>query len=160
MRVLLFGNSGAGKTAYAPNLARAHALAQLDLDPIVWEPGQVAVLCPAAVVNEDLLRSFERNCAWVIEGCYGELIETAAPHCSDLVFLNPGLAACRENCRRRPGEPHKYAAREEQDARLAPLLDWVAADYARDDPCSYARHRRLCDAFAGPKRELTFLPPL
>lgn len=160
MRVLLFGHSGAGKTADAPNLARAHALAHLDLDPIVWQPGQVAVLRPAALVNEDLRRFFARNCAWVIEGCYGELIETAAPHCSDLVALNPGLAACRQNCRRRPWEPHENASREEQDARLAPLLDWVAADYARDDSWSYARHRRLCDAFAGPKRELKLLPPL
>lgn len=160
MRVLVFGNSGAGKTVYARHLARAHALAHLDLDTIAWMPGQEPVPRPLADVRGDLLHFVARNPAWVIEGCYGELIAAAAPHCSELVFLNPGLQACIENCRRRAWEPHKYATRQDQDARLAMLLDWVAGYYRRDDDCSYARHRRVFDAFAGPKRELTALPPL
>lgn len=159
MRVLVFGNSGSGKTVYARRLADTHSLPHLDLDTVVWEPGRIAVPRDARAVEADLRAFIDRHPAWVIEGCYGELIESAAAHCSELVFLNPGLEACLENCRRRPWEPHKYASKAAQDAMLPPLLDWVRGYYARDDPWSYAVHRRLFDRFAVNKRELTTLPP-
>lgn len=160
MRVLIFGNSGSGKTVYAKQLAAAHALAHLDLDTIVWEPGRVAEMRNARAVEADLCAFIDRQPAWVVEGCYGDLIEAAAPRCTELVFLNPGLEACLANNRQRPWEPHKYASKQAQDAMLAPLLDWVRGYYTRDDPWSYARHRRLFDAFAGSKRELKSLPPI
>ncbi len=46
MRVLIFGNSGSGKSTYARALADREHLAHLDLDSIVWEPNQIAVLAP------------------------------------------------------------------------------------------------------------------
>ena len=160
MRVLLFGNSGSGKSTFARRLASAHALAHLALDSIVWEPGRVAAQRPRADVRAELSAFIGRHPAWVIEGCYGELIEAAAAHCTELVFLNPGLDACLENCRRRPWEPHKYPSKQAQDAMLPQLLEWVHGYATRDDAWSYARHRRLFDEFAGNKRELTTLPPV
>ncbi len=47
MKVLIFGNSGSGKSSLAGALAERHGLARLDLDSIVWESGQVAVQRPA-----------------------------------------------------------------------------------------------------------------
>lgn len=90
---------------------------------------------------------------WVIEGCYGDLVEAVSPHCSELVFLNPGLEACLANNRRRPWEPHKYASPQEQDAMLENLQAWVAVYYERLDDCSYHAHRRTFDSFSGPKSE-------
>jgi adenylate kinase family enzyme len=158
MRVLIFGNSGSGKSVLARRLAAENGLAHLDLDNIVWEPGQVAVPRSARDVNADLRAFIAGHDLWVVEGCYGELVETAAAHCTELVFLNPGLTVCLANCLRRPWEPHKYASKTAQDAMLPTLLDWVRGDYLRDDAWSYARHRRLFDAFAGNKRELTAPP--
>ena len=43
MRLLVFGNSGSGKSTYARTLADRESLPHLDLDSIVWEPNQVAV---------------------------------------------------------------------------------------------------------------------
>jgi len=43
MRIVIIGNSGSGKSTAAKALAARHSLAQLELDSIVWEPGQVAV---------------------------------------------------------------------------------------------------------------------
>lgn len=111
-----------------------------------------------AAVLADLAAFIDRYPRWVIDGCYGEPIDAAAAHCTELVFLNPGIEICLANSRRRPWEPHKYASKEAQDAMLPALLDWVRGYYVRDDPWSYAQHRRLFDAFAGPKRELTTLP--
>lgn len=153
MRILVFGNSGSGKSTLATRLAAQIALAHLDLDAIVWEPGKIAVQRPAQAIAaslSDFISSHER---WVIEGCYGELVEAAASHCTELVFLNPGLDACLENNLRRPWEPHKYASKDAQDAMLDNLQAWVAGYYERQDPWSYSFHRRIFDAFQGAKTE-------
>jgi adenylate kinase family enzyme len=42
MRVLVFGNSGSGKSTYARSLAVREGLTHLDLDSVVWEPNQIA----------------------------------------------------------------------------------------------------------------------
>jgi len=154
MRVLLFGNAGAGKTRYAEHLARRHHLAHLDLDGIVWEPGQVAVLRPLARVTADLSRFLDANSRWVIEGCHGELVSLVAADCTELVFMNPGEAVCAANCRARPWESHKFQSKQAQDERLALLLDWVHGYYVRDDDWSLRRHRQLYDGHDGPRREV------
>jgi len=90
MKVLVFGNSGSGKSTYARTLARQH----LDLDSIVWEPGKIAVQRSLESVAASLKSFIDSHPAWVIEGCYGELVRAASVHCTLLVFLNPGIDAC------------------------------------------------------------------
>jgi adenylate kinase family enzyme len=158
MRVLVFGNSGSGKTTLARNLAVQHRLPHLDLDSIVWEPGQIAVQRPADAVAMSLRQFLSEHETWVIEGCYGELIDLASAHCTELVFLNPGLGACLANNRRRPWEPHKYASIEQQDAMLEALQAWVAEYYTRTGPWSYETHRRIFNSHTGTKIEYADLP--
>ena len=155
MRVLVFGNSGSGKTTFAQALAAAHGLVHLDLDSIVWEPGQVAVQRSATAIATSLGEFLAQHEAWVIEGCYGDLIEAAGSQCTELVFLNPGLEICLANNRRRPWEPHKYPSVEQQDAMLEQLQAWVADYYRRTGPWSYEAHRRIFDRHQGSKREYT-----
>ena len=155
MKYLIFGNSGSGKSTLARRLATAHAIAHLDLDSIVWEPGQIAVQRSRQAVLCDLQAFIETQKNWVIEGCYGELVQAAAPHATQLLFLNPGLDTCLAHNQNRPWEPHKYACKAEQDAMLENLQAWVAGYYTRDDDWSLASHRRIFDAYAGDKLELT-----
>lgn len=155
MRLLLFGNSGSGKTTLARRLAAAHGLPVLSLDGIVWEPDRVAVPRPAAAVQADLQAFLARHPGWILEGCYGNLVDAARARATQLVFLNPGRDACLAHCRARPWEPDKYASAAEQDARLPFLLAWVEGYYTRDDDLSLAAHRRLFDAHTGAKVELT-----
>jgi adenylate kinase family enzyme len=155
IRVLVFGNSGSGKSTYARALASRHAMPHLDLDSIVWEPGQVAVLRPARAINQTLQAFLSEHARWVIEGCYGELVEAAADCCTQQVFLNPGLEACLANNVRRPWEPHKYASLEQQNAMLSNLQAWVADYYTRDDSWSYRAHRHIFDKHCGAKIEHT-----
>ena len=155
MRVLVFGNSGSGKSTYARALALRERISHLDLDTIVWEPGQIAVLRNAEAIRASLDVFVEANPSWVIEGCYGELVEAAASSATELVFLNPGLDACLANNARRPWEPHKYASLEEQNSMLASLQAWVADYYQRHGQWSYAAHRRIFDAHQGRKVEYT-----
>ena len=160
MRVLVFGNSGSGKTTYARALALRHSLAHLDLDSIVWEPGQIAVLRPADAVIAALRDFRAKHTAWVIEGCYGELIEAAAADCTELVFLNPGLETCLANNDSRPWEPLKYSSLAQQNTMLGNLQTWVAAYYNRGGPWSYEAHRRIFDTHAGSKIEYGALPAM
>lgn len=155
MRVLIFGNSGSGKSTRAHALAARAGIPHLDLDSIVWEPNQIAVQRPDAAIQQSLADFLAAHDTWVIEGCYGELVEASARHATELVFLNPGLDACLANNRQRPWEPHKYASSEAQDAMLANLQAWVTDYYHRSDQWSYAAHRRIFDAHQGHKVEHT-----
>lgn len=159
MKVLVFGNSGSGKSTYAQGLAAMHGLSHLDLDSIVWEPEKIAVqrAPPAIAASLDAFIAAHRD--WVIEGCYGELVESAAAHCLQMVFLNPGLPACQANNQLRPWEPHKYASMEQQNTMLAALQAWVADYYVRSDGWSYRAHRRIFDQHRGPKVEHTSSSP-
>jgi len=154
-RILILGNSGSGKSTRAKALAERTGLPHLDLDTLVWEPGRIAVPRPLAAVHADLEAFAAKEPGWIVEGCYGELIEALLPRCTELVFLNPGPEACLSHNRRRPWEPHKYATPEAQDAMFEGLQAWVAGYYARDDAWSLHTHRRIFDGFEGPKREET-----
>jgi adenylate kinase family enzyme len=157
MRVLVFGNSGSGKSTYARTLADQEGVPHLDLDSIVWEPHQIAVLRVPETIRQSLEQFLATHDSWVIEGCYGELIDAAALQCTELVFLNPGLAACLSNNARRTWEPHKYASADEQNAMLPILSAWVTDYYHRTDQWSYQAHRRIFDAHSGVKIEHTRL---
>jgi adenylate kinase family enzyme len=155
-RIVLFGNSGSGKTTMARELARKYGLAHLDLDSLAWSrPG---VRMPVAMSAERIRMFVDEHPEWVIEGCYGDLLEEALSFASEVRFLNPGVEQCVANCQARPWEPKKYAARVEQDRLLGYLLAWVREYETRDDEYSLARHRKLFDRFAGPKEEIVSLP--
>jgi len=154
VRLVVVGNSGSGKSTFARRAATEHDLVYLELDSIVWQGHGVPVERPPEVARAELAAFIARHERWVIEGCDGDLAEAALPACSELVFMNPGVAACVANNRRRPWEPHKYDSAADQERMLPGLLAWVESYYTREDKRSYAYHRRVFDAFTGPKREL------
>ena len=153
-RVLIFGNSGSGKSTLAVARALQHACPHLDLDTVAWEEGCASPTRKTLSQSAKLIEPFlENNERWVIEGCYADLLELVLPHCSEVVFLNPGVEICSDNCRQRPWEPHKYPSPEAQDANLGMLLAWVEQYPERCDEFSLQAHRRLFDQYAGTKRE-------
>ena len=153
MRVLIFGNSGSGKSTLAKQISREHDLPHLDLDTIVWEPHKIAIQRQPDAIAASLMAFLAENEQWAIEGCYGELVATASEHCTELIFLNPGLDTCLAHNLARPWEPHKYASKQAQDEMLGNLQAWVTEYYQRQDQWSYHAHRIIFDSFAGPKSE-------
>jgi adenylate kinase family enzyme len=152
-RILIFGNSGSGKSTMAREVSREYGIPHLDLDQLAWaSPGTRKPVAESAAG----IRSFAaEHPQWVVEGCYTDLLEVLAPLATELRFLNPGVEACIANCRARPWEPDKYPSKEEQDARLEFLLQWVREYETRNDEYSLKRHRELFDRYAGAKREWT-----
>ena len=153
-RYVIIGNSGAGKSTLAHSLARRHRLAHLDLDLLAWLPGLPPVRRPLAEALGDIRAFLEREPRWVLEGCYADLLAEVLPQADALRFLNPGAEVCVAHCRARPWEPHKYASKAEQDARLEQLVRWVRGYETRQDELSLSAHQALFDRFQGDKLEL------
>jgi len=137
----------------AKALARLQRAAHLDLDVIAWEAERPGVRADVEESKRALTQFIRETDGWVIEGCYAGLLKEAAAHCTEMIFLNPGVEACVENCKARPWEPHKYPSREAQDANLRMLVGWVREYETREDEFSLREHRRLFDTHEGRKVE-------
>lgn len=155
-RILIYGNAGSGKTTMARSVAREFGVAHLSLDDIAWEKEMVRK--PLAQSIADLNAFIAANSAWVIDGCYGDLVQAALPICTELRFLNPGIDVCVNNCRNRPWDPAYCESPEAQARYLEPLIEFVRQYETRQDEFSLARHRAIFDSFTGPKREYLLLP--
>lgn len=158
-RIIVYGNSGAGKTTLARQLQRQYSLPILDLDCVAWGP-EWAQRRPLEASIADVRQFIAAHDNWIIEGCYGDLIEAALADCSDLRFVNPGLEVCVANCRRRHSDWTDYRRPEDERSPLEELLPWVRDYDRRDDEFSLARHRAIFDGFNGSKTEYNRLPPL
>jgi len=144
-RYVILGNSSSGKSTLALRLARASGVAHLDLDTLAWEPTTPPRRRALAESAREILTFMAENDHWVIEGCYADLFEAPLARCTRLVFLNPGTEVCVANARLRPWEPHKYASKEGQDAKLEMLIGWIRDYEARRDVFSLGAHRALFD---------------
>jgi len=157
-RYAILGNSGSGKSTLARQLSRRDNVAVLDLDIVAWDPQARTTLRPVAQASRDIHDFCRANDAgWVVEGCYAQLIRSTFAFAPTLIFLDPGLAQCQVNCRRRPWEPHKYPSKQAQDENLQFLLDWVEDYYQRDGDLSHRAHAELFGDYAGQKMHLTDL---
>jgi adenylate kinase family enzyme len=152
-RIVIYGNSGSGKTTMARRLAEEFSLPCLPLDGLAWAEWAVRKPLPEAVKEIDAF--MDAHPQWVMEGCYADLIEPVLPRCTELRFLNPGVTACINNCRSRPWEPDKYPSMDAQNEMLDTLIAWVQDYDTRPDDCGLPRHRQLFDSFPGPKKEFT-----
>jgi len=152
-RILIFGNSGSGKSTLAKALCAEHGLSHLDLDTLAWQSAAPQERKPIPESAREIDTFLKANSAWVIEGCYSDLLTLVAEQAEQLIFLNPGVDQCVANCRSRPWEPHKYASREAQDQNLQMLIDWVKQYPERDDEFSLKSHRALYERFEGEKIE-------
>lgn len=154
-KILIFGNSGTGKTTLARTIVSKSDVPYLDLDTITWHsPG---VREKQNITFEKLDSFLGSNSQWVIEGCYGSLIKYLADKCTEMIFLNPGVESSLINNANREWEPHKYDSLEIQNEQFEMLQAWVKEYTNRDDEFSYHFHRKIFDEFDGDKSKFTSL---
>ncbi|TDR23741.1 AAA family ATPase [Marinicella litoralis] len=150
-KIIVFGNSGSGKSTLAKTLQKQHQLAHLDLDTLAWQTTEPPSRKPLSESQAAINQFMADNEAWVIEGCYGDLLAWVSPQASHAVFMNLPVDLCQQNARSRPWEPHKYPSKAKQDANLPMLLDWIAQYTKRDDDFSFSQHQALFQQFTGSK---------
>ena len=153
-KIVIFGNSGSGKSSLARELHEKYQLAHLDLDVIAWQPTEPPTRKPLPESAEVVHRFTSQHSDWVIEGCYSDLLQLVMNECNEVIFLNLSVEQCIENAKNRPWEPHKYRSKEAQDANLSMLVDWISQYPNRADTFSQSAHRALFDGFIGKKTEL------
>ncbi len=153
-RIIIFGNSGSGKSTFAKHLASTLNIAHLDLDTLAWLPTEVPERAPIADSMQSINAFIRTQKNWVIEGCYSDLLAELTGHASELIFMDLPIAACVENARNRPWEPHKYPSKEAQDANLPMLIDWITDYTARSDTFSFAAHNALFGTYQGNKKRI------
>jgi len=129
-------------------------LAHLDLDTLAWRDCHPPERRSVSDSRYDIEAFIERHCAWVIEGCYSDLLELLLPHASELIFLNLPVERCIANAKQRLWEPHKYSTKQAQDDNLPMLIDWISQYTQRSDEFSLASHLALYNAFEGEKSML------
>lgn len=154
-RIVILGNSGSGKSTLAAALAREAGTEHLDLDTLAWDRANPTQRRSLIESRSDVSRFLEAHDKWVVEGCYSDLLSLVIPSCDQLIFLNPGIEICIQNCRSRPWEPHKYPSMEAQNRDLEMLSNWIREYETRDDEFSLRRHRELFAKFDGEKVEYT-----
>lgn len=155
MRAIVFGNSGAGKSTYAKSLSKETDVGHLDLDTIAWNPTYPPTRRAIEASLDDIQHFMQQHQSWVMEGCYADLLEKVSSQADTAVFLNLSIEQCVENAKSRPWEPHKYQSKEEQDANLDMLIDFIRGYEERSDTFCYSAHRTLFDQFEGEKVEIT-----
>ncbi|MBN8554343.1 MAG: shikimate kinase [Deltaproteobacteria bacterium] len=154
----IVGNAGSGKTTLAKKIREQTGARILDLDNITWERGRLQKRRPIEDSIQDMQKFIEEDPEnFIIEGCYGELIESSLKYSPMLIFLDPGVSQCLENCRNRKWESHKYSSKEEQDKFLQFLLTWVPEYYRREGPMSHLFHQKIFDEYIGEKMILSKL---
>ena len=152
-RIIIFGNSGSGKSTLAKEYSLKYDIPLLDLDIFAWESTNPPTRKPLNISKNEILQFTDENKNWVIEGCYSDLIRLVISSTSELIFLNPGVEVCIENCKTRPWEPHKYESEQKQNNNLKMLLNWVKEYPTRKDDFSLISHQNLFKSFSGNKIE-------
>ncbi|RKF13748.1 shikimate kinase [Alginatibacterium sediminis] len=154
-KVLIFGNSGSGKSTLARRLSTEQNLVHLDLDTLAWKQGEAVIRAPLAESEKTIHNFMNGNTAWVIEGCYADLLTIALPFATDIIYLNLPIPICIKNAKMREWEPHKYQSKAAQDQNLNMLIEWISQYDERSDTFSKTAHLQLYNCFDGPKQMLT-----
>lgn len=153
MRIIILGNSGSGKSTLAREINRRKEVPVLSLDDVAF--ASEAVRRPVEESLADVHTFVRQHPSWVVEGCYADLIGGILSEADTLLFLNPGVEQCVQNCLNRPWEPEKFASLEEQNRYLEPLIAWVREYETRTDEFGLQSHRELFERFSGSKVEFT-----
>lgn len=123
----------------------------MDLDTLAWQASTPPERKPLDDSQSEIEKFVDSNEAWVIEGCYADLLHMAVSKSNEMIFMNLSIETCLANARNRAWEPHKYESKQTQDANLEMLLKWIAQYSQRTDTFSESSHSALFSEYPGKK---------
>jgi energy-coupling factor transporter ATP-binding protein EcfA2 len=145
-RVLIIGNSGAGKSWLATRLAMKLRAPHIDLDDLYFVgEGYRQTRTKAETIDRAL--TMASQACWVMEGIYGWLAEPLLATTTHLVWLTPSSEACVANiiARGPRGAPAES---------FIELLAWAGTYQSREGSSAFGFHQKLFSGFGGSKYQL------
>jgi hypothetical protein len=140
-RLLIIGNSGAGKTVLARRLGEASGIRVHSLDDFRWMPGGFRVMRDHETALA-LAREAAAQESWIVEGVFGWMAEAAMDRAQALIWLDMDWAACAEGLRARGGICGDHWL-------------WAQDYWRRATSSSFTGHLAIFERFGGVKLRLS-----
>lgn len=146
-RILVFGNSGSGKTWLSAQLANFLGLDMVSLDEVCWEPGGYYRRRAEDDVRSELSRISQRS-HWIVEGVYGDLAETLVPRVTSLCWLDLDPDFCAESVSRRGFENIPWM---DTETKIQGYLSHIQSYRKTSGPMSQEFHEHVYNSYSGKK---------
>ncbi|MRI35092.1 AAA family ATPase [Endozoicomonas sp. OPT23] len=153
-RILIFGNSGSGKSWLSREISKQENLSEINLDSIFWMPGGFSQKRSNEEVEIKIneLKSLE---SWVVEGVFGGLVENFITEATEVIFLDFSWEECSENLLYRGSGSSKKLDPEVAEIKYKELLQWASEYWTRKSKSSHSFHNFLYESFKGRKQRIT-----
>ncbi len=143
-RILIFGNSGSGKSWLASKLAEKLQLKVIHFDKHFWEPGGFNKMRDRQVVYQEIIDlSQQKN--WIMEGVFGELAEITLNTATVVIFLDKSWDECKSSLVIRGSESAQQTDPVQAEESFKQLLLWAENYWSRTGLRSHAGHQNLFD---------------
>lgn len=143
-RILIFGNSGSGKSWLASKLAESLRMPIVHFDKHFWEPGGFNQKRDKQIVFQEIT-NLSQGKSWIMEGVFGELAEIALKNATFVVFLDKPWSECRAALMDRGSESAKQLDTVQAEESFKQLLQWAENYWNRSDLRSHTGHQALYD---------------
>ncbi|WP_459919116.1 P-loop NTPase family protein [Desulfocicer niacini] len=153
MRIVIFGNSGSGKTWLAKKMSFIYSMSIVHFDEIFWEPGGFDKKRESNEILS-LINESKKMSSWVAEGVFGKIAEHFIENTDIIIWLDIPLEICIKRLGIRGSESKKHMNREESEQGLKELIEWASQYYDRKNLNSYSGHRKLFNDFSKQKFRL------
>jgi adenylate kinase family enzyme len=152
-RVLIFGNSGSGKSWLASELSDVNT-AHIALDDIFWMSGGYNRKRPKVEVLEKI-QAIKSLPDWVVEGVYGKILLALIGKADSVIFLDFCWKDCEKALLSRVSESSQQINIKDAEKNFRDLIVWASDYYTRDSQNSYRFHQELYEQFDRGKYKLS-----
>lgn len=142
-RIVIFGNSGSGKTWLASELSNS-TKACYSLDNIFWESGGYNKKNSDSEISKEI-QAIKNKSQWVVEGVFGHLLTELITLADVIIFLNISWIDCKAALLSRGSESSKQLDKVKAESNFQNLLEWASNYYNRDTKASLVFHEYLYD---------------
>jgi adenylate kinase family enzyme len=149
-KLLIIGNSGAGKTWLSEKIAGTVGVQTTNLDEIFWQDSSFSEI-RNIISQKELVSKVLVQPEWIVEGVFGDLAEMFIPATECLIFLDLQWEACEVNLLNRT----KGNTEQAVNSDINTLLMWASEYKNRETSVSHSYHNRLFNNFKGTKYKLS-----
>lgn len=146
MKMIIIGNSGAGKSYLTNRLSKTLNIPAIHLDALFWEPGGFNQKRSKDHVFAEIEELANGN-AWIVEGVFGELAARFVANADEMIWLDFDWSICEQGLLARGSESSKQLDQEMAEDNFRQLLTWASEYWSRDDLRSWKGHYQLIENF-------------